>query len=180
MMIRIAAVAVIAVLSSSCAERAGPSSAPEPSRESQVYAAIVRQLVTEDHTFGGGDPGFRVIYVLDRATPRAADGIAPEADEGTPIAPGVQREIRAALSDLPPIRFVPRRQEVVGPMEDGGVVKDHGALVTLGTIPPGENRVEVGASLYIANLAGTWLTYVVELGGDGWAVTGTTGPIAIS
>lgn len=179
MMIRIAAVAVIAVLSSGCAERAGPGSAPEPSRESQVYAAVVRQLVTVDHTFGG-DPGFGVIYVLDRATPRAADGIVPEADEGTPITPGLQREIREALSDLPPIRFVPRRQEVVGPMEDGGVVKDHGALVTLGTITDGERRVEVGVSLYIANLAGTWLTYVVELAGDGWAVTGTTGPVAIS
>jgi hypothetical protein len=65
-------------------------------------------------------------------------------------------------------------------MEDGGVVRDHGALVTLGTIPDGERRVEVGVSLYIANLAGTWLTYVVELAADGWAVTGTTGPVAIS
>jgi hypothetical protein len=128
MMIRIAAVGLIAVLSSGCAERAGQGSAPGPSRESQVYAAIVRRVVTVDHTFGGGDPGFGVIYVLDRATPRAAEGIVPGAEEGTPIPPEVQREIRAALSDLPPIRFVPRREEVVGPMEDGGVVKHHGAL----------------------------------------------------
>jgi hypothetical protein len=180
MMIRIAAVAVIAVLSSSCAERAGPSSAPEPSRESQVYAAIVRQLVTEDHTFGGGDPGFRVIYVLDRAAPDAGDAMGAVENDGPPIPVRVQEEIRAALADLPPVRFVATSRDVVGSMAEGGAVMNHGALVTLGTIPPGEDRVEVGASLYIANLAGTWLTYVVELGGDGWAVTGTTGPVAIS
>jgi hypothetical protein len=178
-MLRLVAVAAVVILSSGCAERSGPASAPEPSRESQVYAAIIRQLVTVDHTFGK-EPGFGVIYVLDRDSPRAGQGIVPEADRGTPIAPEVQREIRTSLSDLPPIRFVARREEVVGPMEDGGVVRENGALVTLGPVPEGDRRVEVGAGLYIANLAGTWLTYVVERDGDGWAVTGTTGPVAIS
>jgi hypothetical protein len=179
-MIRIAAVAVIAALSLSCADRAGPGSAPEPSRESRVYAAVIRQLVTVDHTFGGGDPGFRVIYVLDRAAADAGDAMGSVEADGPPIPVRVQEEIQAALADLPPVRFVATSRAVVGPMAKGGAVMNQGALVTLGTVPPGRDQVEVGTSLYIANLAGTWLTYVVERAGDGWAVTGTTGPVAIS
>lgn len=174
------AVVLTALLASGCAGRAG-SAPPEdaPSRQSLIYAAVIRQLVTVDHTFGG-DPGFGTIFVLDRADPRAGEGIAPQEDEGTPISAEVQEEIRAELGDLPPVRFVATREEVVGPMEDGGVVEDNGAFVTLGTIPAEGDRVEIGAGMYIANLAGTWLTYVVRHNGEGWEVTGTTGPVAIS
>lgn len=66
------------------------------------------------------------------------------------------------------------------PRRSGGGVKNDGVVITLGPIPEGENRVEVQASLYAGPLAGTWLTYVVRLSSQGWRVTGTTGPVAIS
>jgi hypothetical protein len=176
---RIAAIVAIALAAPACAERARPRSDPGPSREAQVYAAVVRQLVTVDHTFGG-DPGFGTIFIVDRASPRAGAGVMPAEGQGTPIGEETQGQIRASLTDLPPIRFIHHQEEVVGPMEDGGVVENQGVVVTLGTIPDDADRLEVGAGMYIANLAGTWLTYVVERMDEGWAVTGTTGPVAVS
>jgi hypothetical protein len=163
-----------------CGGLATPGGPEPPNREALIYAAVIRQLVTVDHTFGESDPGFRVVYVMDRADPKAADAGVLDEDRGTPIEPEVQEAIRDELTDLPPIEFISDRREVIGSFEKGGLVKKNGALVTLGTIPDGDDRLEIGASLYIAGLAGTWLTYVVESTPDGWEVTGTTGPIAIS
>jgi hypothetical protein len=177
---RIAAVVAVALVIPACADGARPRSDPGPSREAQVYAEVVRQLVTVDHTFGGGDPRFGTIFIVDRASPRVGEGVMPTEGQGAPIDEETQRAIREALTELPPIRFVPRQEDVVGPVEDGGVVEDNGAVVTLGTIPDDGDRLEVGAGMYIANLAGTWLTYVVERTAEGWEVTGTTGPIAVS
>jgi len=53
-------------------------------------------------------------------------------------------------------------------------------VVTVGPLPEGGAKLEVGASLYAGPLAATWLTYVVEEKAGGWEVTGTTGPVAIS
>jgi hypothetical protein len=149
------------------------------SREAEIYGAVIRQLVTVDHTFGGGDPGYRVIYVLDRAFPEAADPLDVDGD-GTTIRADVQEATREAVTGLPPVRFVPSRVEVAGPLEDPRGVMNHGVLIMLGPIPEGEDRVEVGASLYIGPVAGIWLTYVVELRSDAWRITGTTGSSAIS
>jgi hypothetical protein len=173
------ALVVLALAVPACGGLSTPGGPEPPNREALIYAAVIRQLVTVDHTFGGGDPGFRVVYVLDRADPRASEALLHEV-RGTPIEPEVQVAIREELVDLPPIEFIADRQDIVGPIESGGLVEKHSALVTLGTIPEGTDRLEVGAGLYIANLAGTWLTYVVEASADGWEVTGTTGPVAIS
>jgi hypothetical protein len=59
-------------------------------------------------------------------------------------------------------------------------VKNGGVLISLGSIEPDGKRVEVETSLWINGLAGQWLTYVLEQKDGSWAVTGTTGPMAIS
>jgi hypothetical protein len=48
--------------------------------------------------------------------------------------------------------------------------------------PPTGNppRVQAGLNGFVACDGATWLTYVVDRGGSGWAVSGTTGPSAIS
>jgi hypothetical protein len=155
------------------------SSASEPSRAVSIYAAVVRQLVTEDHTFGGADPGFKVIYVVDGAVGRAARLSWPPGSPRTPFPEDLKRGLEAALEDLPPVKFVRSPGQALSDTVSGQVRK-RGALVTLGPIRAGERRAEVGASLWIGGKAATWLTYVVRVRGGAWKVTGTTGPIVIA
>jgi hypothetical protein len=145
---------------------------------------VIRRLVTRDHGFGGADPGFQVVYVLDGPVARAGDPMAPidAARPATPFDSAEQDAIRGALADLPPIEFVGRRALVVVGTNDGrapGRVKGRGVLLTLGPIRGGE-KVRVPASLWLSGLAGRWLTYVVQQRGERWTVTGTAGPVTIS
>jgi hypothetical protein len=156
-------------------------------RAAKIYAAVIRQLVTKDHTFGRADPGFKVVYVLDGVVEDAEDPSKP-VDAQDPTHPfshdlkgGVQ--ILSRLGDLPPIRFVPERDPVVAGIRSGsspGHVKNGGVLISLGPIEGNATRVRVGNSLWISGLAGQWLTYVLEQRDGDWTVRGTSGPMAIS
>jgi hypothetical protein len=42
-------------------------------RKASVYAAVIRRLVTKDHTFGGEPPPFERVFVIDGAVEGAAD-----------------------------------------------------------------------------------------------------------
>lgn len=162
-----------------CAGVSGESGPADSATERAVaiYSTVLRRLTTtSDNTFGE-DHEFPVIYVLDRAFPNAGN---PDEDTGgEPISEEVRDGILAALVDLN-VEFVSDRDSVIGPESDGSIVENDGALATLGTLPEGDQKVEIGASLYIGNLAATWLTYVVENQEGDWTVTGTTGPVSIS
>jgi hypothetical protein len=182
---RLTASAVAAVaLVSACARRQGPASSPKEgpdpatSRVISIYEAVIRQLVTTcDSTFGP-NPQFPVIYLLDQARQGAAN---PDSagSQGASFSAEVKAELLAALSDLP-LEFVSDDGAVIIPVEEGGGVKEEGVVVTVGPIPEGEEQVEVEASLYAGPLAATWLTYVVKRSSQGWRVTGTSDPVAIS
>jgi hypothetical protein len=171
------------LLAGGCAKQ-GPAesgaTAPDPTTERAVsiYEAVIRRLVTTGDSTFGENPQFPVVYLLDRAKKEAAN---PETADGevAPLSNDVKSELLSALSDLP-IEFVSDQDAVIVPVEEGGGVKDDGVVVTLGLIPEGQEEVEVQASLYAGPLAATWLTYVVKRSSQGWKVTGTTGPIAIS
>ena len=156
-------------------ETFGPGDLTPAEREAFVYAAVIRHMTAEE----GQSSGFGVIYVLDHAVEGASD---PDQGTGarTPISEEVQIRIQEELATLPPIRFVPDRDEVIGAPADGSQVKNGGILLTLGPVPEGDRRLEVEASSYIANLAGTWQTWILERRGLRWEVTGTTGPVAVS
>jgi hypothetical protein len=164
----------------------GESAANSVSRSAVIYAAVVRQLVTKDHTFGGADPGFKIVYVLDGVVDDAADPsrAVSEHDPKEPFPHDVKDGVRflSKLADLPPVQFVALRRSVVAgaSASSPGKVKNGGVLISLGPIQPAAERVEVEASLWINGLAGTWLTYVLEQRAGTWKVTGTTGPMAIS
>jgi hypothetical protein len=171
---------------------AAVTDAPEPKRReaemrkaSEIYAAVIRQLVVRDHTFGEAEPPFKVIYVLDGVVPGAAnpdmplDALNPERAFSLEIKEALTQRLRG----LPRLVFVARRAAVVqggGDATDPGRVINRGVLVTLGPIVGRGNRVEVEASLWLNGLAGQWLTYVVQNADDEWRVTGTTGPISVS
>jgi hypothetical protein len=153
-------------------------------REAAIYAAAVRQLVTKDHTFGGGDPGFKIVYVVDGAVERAEDPTSAS-EPKKPFSHDLKDGVRflSSLAELPPVEFVAERDLVVIGTQSGsspGHVKNHGVLISLGPIEGEGDRVEVGTSLWINGLAGQWLTYVLTGDDDAWKVTGTTGPMAIS
>lgn len=164
---------------------AGPKRDPELDRRVSVYAAVIRRLVEIDHTYGGADPGFRVVYVIDGAVPGAED---PNKDVGD-LAPSERFDadlkdgLKKRLEDLPPLRFVADRDLVIRYQSSsdplGRVIND-GALITLGPIRSHEKRLEVGHNLWISGLAGLWQTYVLSRDNKVWGVSGTTGPSALS
>ncbi len=152
-------------------------------RKASVYAAVIRRLVTKDHTFGGQDPGFRVVFILDGAVAGVANLNAGGArNPKRPFSEALKRKIKNELSDLPPLRFVRTRDVAIRGESSSspGHVVPGGVLISLGPIVGGPSKVRVGNSLWLSGLAGQWLTYVLARRGGGWRVKGTTGPMAIS
>ena len=152
---------------------------PDTLRQIDIYAAVIRELVTTDDNTFGAETDFPAVFVVDHPEGDAGNPDGGEPAAGEPFSDDVRRGLQERLADLP-LRFVADADAVTVPVEDGGGVEDDGVVVTLGPIPEGGSKVEVGASLYAGPLAGTWLTYVVEAEGGEWKVTGTTGPVAIS
>ena len=153
-----------------------PETTDDEKRMIDVYAAIIRQLVTEDHTFGGGPPPFKRVYVLGGV---AADSDAVRSQAVEPFTPAVRAGILEELQDLPPVEFVSRPGSVVtGEKRCARVIGD-GALITLHPISGDAEKVSVRSQLFFACLGGLSLTYVLEPDEEGWRVTGTKGPSVI-
>jgi hypothetical protein len=154
---------------------AGPAPSDPTARPVAIYSTVVRHMVTEE----GQSSGFPVVYILDHSVERAAD---PDGQNGVVRDfPGEIREgIERSLAQVARVEFIPDRDSVIGPPGAGGRVEGGGILLTLGPIRGEGDRVEVPASSYLGNLAATWQTWVVQRTAEGWQVTGTTGPVAIS
>ena len=144
-----------------------------------IYAAVVRQLVTVDHTFGDQSPSFPLVYLVrvtddgvgDPDAPLAASRVLPET---------VQTAAVDALADLP-ARFLWVDDADEAPRGDTGVVEGGGAIITLGNVHlQADGSVLVSASLYFSNLGATGKTYVLEKVDGVWQVTGDTGAQWIS
>ncbi len=94
------------------AEPEGPAVAPteaDVERAVAIYASVIRRLVTKDHTFGGSDPGFEAVYVLDGVVRGAGDPMKPTSDRPKEALPeDLKVGLRATLADLPPVTFVRR------------------------------------------------------------------------
>jgi hypothetical protein len=173
-MIAIRVAVALGLLASSACARSGAPATAEEDREVAIYAAVIRHMASEE----GQSSGFRVIYLLDRVLENADDPDDPGVGQ---LFPEEDRDALAeAVADVAPLEFVSSRAEVIGPMEHGGRVENEGILLTLGPIAGQDDRALVPASSYLANLAGTWQTWVVERVGQGWRITGTEGPVAIS
>ncbi|MGH3091525.1 MAG: hypothetical protein ACRDOG_04230 [Gaiellaceae bacterium] len=146
-------------------------------RAAAIYAAVVRQLVTEDHTFGAGPSPYRRAFVADGVVRDAGDPLAGNEKPAKRFSAAIKREILAALRDLRPVRFVADPDTVVVDCR----VERRGVLISLGTI--GErsgDAVTVANNLFSGCKGGRWQTYVLKPRDGSWRVVGTTGPIAIS
>lgn len=189
---RLLALLAVAVLAGACTnqpEQARPSAplseTPSPQAdiqtESQVYAAVIRRLVTKDHTFGRGTSPFRHVYVVDGAIPDAGNpGKDTLRASSQPFADELKQEILNRLNDLPPVEFVLDPDDVRIGQQGMGGVKNGGVIITLGVIERKAAKVHVSNLLWCSGRCGQWLTYVLEPRGNAWQITGTTGPSAIS
>lgn len=139
-----------------------------------IYVAVIRQLVTTDSAAAA----YRVIYVLDGAMPSAGyPGVLTDAKHRFDAA--LKTDLRAALTDLPPLTFITRRSTVVAGSPPGQVIHG-GVLLTLGPVRPHGAQIEVAANYWVTGLNGRWSTYVLNHARNGWRVVGTTGPVAVS
>jgi hypothetical protein len=154
--------------------------ATEPdARTVAIYSAVVRQLVTKDHTFGEEESPFDRVFIDVRIDEGAGD---PDAHPptGTRLTAEDQAAILRALADLPPVEFVEDPDSVIAGKDECAQVKGNGVLITLGPISGGSERVTVPNDMFFACLGGQWLTYVLESEEGDWRVVGTEGGIAIS
>lgn len=144
-----------------------------------IYAAVIRRLVTKDHTFGRAKSPFAHVYVVDGAVENAGH-VTKEGEPGERFGRKIKEGIRQQLRSLPPIDFV-RAPDSVRIGADGlGGVKNDGVIITLGPIPRGQDKVKVQNNLWCGGRCGQWLTYVLRRQGGNWRVIGTMGPYAIS
>ena len=135
-----------------------PAAEPAPTiDEVEVYAAVIRQVYTVDHTFGE-PPNFPNIYLLDTHV----------ADEATADA------IVAALADLP-AQFTWVTSADEAPRDAHDIVID-GAVINFGPIQPQDDgTLHVDAGIYFAPLGAGGQTYVLENVDGVWTIIGDTG-----
>lgn len=144
---------------------------PDPTRV-EIYASAFRALA---ETEGWFDP----IFLDERVCPQAGDvgGGEPEPCREA-FTEAEQAAILSELADLSNVRFVSDAKRVEDRIFEGEL--QGAGLLTVGEIDGDGDRVEVSGRSYCGGLCAHWMTLVLERGADGWSVTGTTGPVAIS
>jgi hypothetical protein len=163
-----------------------PAQTPPPDEETiahvQIYAAVIRRLVTRDHTFGRGPSPFDSVYVVNGALNEAGDplggdlfGPAPERFPSQ-VVEGIKEE----LQDLPPLRFIGNGSRARRGTQGVGGVKKNGVIISLGPVVRKSGRVQVANGLWCGSTCGQWLTYVLRRAEGQWTIAGTTGPYIIS
>ncbi|MET7418974.1 hypothetical protein [Dactylosporangium sp. NPDC005555] len=179
-------VALLATLAvTGCARAPGTAPAAVASDGSRapdvdIYAQVLRRYLGNSSENSFPERTFTLVYVMDRTFANAGEPTGNRG-AGVPIAEDTRQRIAAALAPETRIVFVAERSAAVETKDGCAQVKDGGILITLGPVEGGRKQVEVGIEGFVACLGATWLTYVVRYqSGDGWQVTGTTGPVAVS
>ena len=182
------ALAAITLLTAGCTKTADPVAGGEKGVETDaeqrtidIYAAIIRRLVTKDHTFGTGPSPFERVYVVDGVAADVGDRTAVTPATVEPFSPTVRAGILAELRDLPPVEFVSDPASVVTGEKRCARVFGKGALITVGAISGDGEKVSVPSDLFFSCLGALRLNYVLERAAHGgWQVVGTKGPVVIS
>jgi ABC-2 type transport system permease protein len=140
-----------------------------------IYAAVVRQLLTVDHTFGDEPPNFPVIYLVRSTDDGVGDPGVPQAEPRV-LPESVQSAMVAALDDSSAEFLWVDDADDVPRNEDTSAVAGGGAIITLGSIHFQEDgSVLISAKLYFSMLGATGKTYVLQQLDGIWQVTGDTG-----
>lgn len=187
--------AIVAMVVSGCTrDAAAPSrSAPSPSTstetvnqetpaEAEIYAAVIRHLVTKDHTFGRGKFSYKVVYILDGPTkgagrPRGDLFGSPPGPFDADVVAGIGEEL---AGDLPLLRFVDEGKEALRSGKRLGEVRNDGVLMALGPIERKNDRVQVPNTFWCGGKCSQWLTFVLAERNGRWVIKRTTGPVVMS
>jgi len=150
------------------------------SDEAAIYAAIIRQLATEDDTFGGNlNPS--TLYIIRNTDDSAGNPVEGHKSDTSMIPETLQSEISTMLTDLSAEIIWIDTFEDAEFEESGFEVKRGGAIITLGNIYAQEDgSVQVAGSIYIANLAAGGSTYILEKVDGAWKIAGRVGPVWMS
>jgi ABC-2 type transport system permease protein len=141
----------------------------------EMYAAVVRQLLTVDHTFGDMPPDFPVIYLVRSTDDGVGDPDAPQAEPRI-LPESVQSTMIADLDETSAEFLWVDDADEVSLDEDTGFVAGGGAIITLGNIHFQEDgSVLISAKLFFSMLGATGKTYILEQVDGTWQVTGDTG-----
>ena len=185
--LRVAALAIL-VVTGACTDQdrppigIAPTAEPSPPAiEVEIYSDVIERLVTKDHTFGRNASPFDRVYVIEGPVEGAGDPMTGFKRSTRPFDQATKEAILVRLKDLPPIEFITDADEARIGRQGMGGVRGNGVIITLGPIRrKSPTELHVGHSLWCSGLCGSWATYVVEERDDGWKITGTTGPVAIS
>ncbi len=151
--------------------------AERSSAQASIYAAVARQLVEFDNTFGP-DHRFREILIVDQLDPDAGDAVR-EDQSGRQLSEDQRSEILAAIEHLAPVSFIKsQRQFIRG--DDLAPVIPRSVIITLAPVEFDDDGAIVGANLWCGGTCGLWVTYRVTEGPDGWTVAGREGTWSIS
>ncbi|RPI30440.1 MAG: hypothetical protein EHM70_13880 [Chloroflexota bacterium] len=150
----------------------------------EIYAAVIRQLYTVDHTFGDSAPEIPVLYIVWTTDDKAGD---PNQEPQKSIA--ISEEERVQILNLltgsgsessdanqpREIKWIETRDEA--PLDaQTGEVAGGGAIITLGNIhQQDDGSVQVPASIYFASLIAGGRTYILMQTGGAWQIIGDTG-----
>ena len=146
-------IVTLAVLTS-CGDDGG-SGEDTSSRDSDVYAAIVR-------TVAAGEPHEEEQKPIVYVTPFPND---------KPIPLDVQVGVVDGVADDAVVRFVDEEDQAIDKDAEGAPVLDDAVLVRIGTVPPQGTTVTVAAELYHNDNDITPTEYQVTEGPDGWVAT---------
>ena len=153
-----------------------PTSRQAPSEQSQIYSAVLRQLILVDNPFAKAPTPIGHVYIVDGLASRSSEMFT--AADGPPFGAELKNDITAQSADLPPVEFVTNPQLHAEPARQGptGVAGD-GVIVGLSpTSRQDDGMVHVGAGLWCGIDCGLGLTYVLDHADGQWTVTATTGP----
>ena len=151
-----------------------PPGSVEYARTLQIYTAVIRRLVTVDHTFGSGPSPFKHVWVLDHTVPDVAKPTTQQDAPGEPFSEPLKTDLKAALTDLPPLDFIDAFGDA-GDMKANPPVKDHGVIITLGPLERHGAEIHVGHEIWCGGLCAEWFTYVLQQRSGVWTITGDTG-----
>jgi hypothetical protein len=127
-------------------------------RDAEVYATVIRALVTEGPLDPGGETEEvdRIVY-------------AGPIDEQVDISLEVQVAVVEELESFATVRFVDDRDEAIDDDEEGEPVLERGVLLLLGTVPAGPSP-SVDAARYVDLDHAARFRVTVERSGRTWEV----------
>jgi len=175
--------AALAMLAAACSSTESTTTMPPGDASADtadIYAVALRELVTDDNTFGGVGNPFSELLVLTTLDAAAGAGYIQEGStEGIrPLSDGERSAIEAALNPFAPVRWIDDAAAWI--TDELMPVVEGSAILGVGSITFDGDGALVPISMWCGGLCGTWFTYRVIQSDQGWVVADIEGPITVS